>query len=123
MRAAVGRPVLLRVMKRKARPTSEPLLEVEGLSALGDRSEAAVDNVTLAVRGGEIVGLAGVQSNGQDELVECIAGLRAPTAGAVRIGRKPLGRTPAENRAVGLAYIHADRARVGLSPRAGCGRT
>ena len=118
-RLMVGRPVLLRVMKRRAKPTSEPLLEVEGLSALGDRGEAAVDNVTLAVRGGEIVGLAGVQGNGQDELIECIAGLRVPTAGAIRIGGKPLGRTPAANRAAGLAYIPADRARVGLSPHSG----
>jgi general nucleoside transport system ATP-binding protein len=65
--------------KNPARPSSEPLLETQGLTALGERGEVAVNGVSLTVRG-EIVGLAGVQGNGQDELVECIAGLRLPTA-------------------------------------------
>ncbi len=111
----VGRSVLLRVSKELARPTSEQLLKVEGLTAHGERGEVAVDNLSLTVRAGEIVGLAGVQGNGQDELVECIAGLRRPVSGSVEICGKPLGATPAANREAGLAYVPADRATLGLS--------
>ena len=65
---------------------------------------------------GEIVGLAGVQGNGQDELVECLAGLRRPLSGKIAIGGAAIARAdPRDSRAAGLAYIPADRARVGLS--------
>jgi ABC-type uncharacterized transport system ATPase subunit len=114
-RLMVGRPVLLRVAKRKARPSAAPLLQVDNLTAIGDRGEVAVSGASMQVRGGEIVGLAGVQGNGQDELVECIAGLRAPRAGTITIAGRPLGQTPAANRDMGLAYIPADRSAVGLS--------
>jgi ABC-type uncharacterized transport system ATPase subunit len=118
-RLMVGRSVLLRVAKQGATPSPKPLLEVKGLCARGERGEVAVDDVSITVCGGEIVGLAGVQGNGQDELVECIAGLRMPTTGTVRIGGNPIGRTPSENRALGLAYIPADRGSVGLSTQSG----
>ena len=114
-RLMVGRPVLLRVAKTEARPGARALLEVEGLTALGDRGETAVDSLSLSLRGGEIVGLAGVQGNGQDELVQCIAGLRMPVRGKLTISGKPLGHTPFDNREAGLAYIPADRGGVGLS--------
>ena len=80
----VGRSVLLRVAKGEARPTEEALLSVSGLTALGERGETAVDNLSLTVRAGEIVGLAGVQGNGQDELIECIAGMRHAVSGSIR---------------------------------------
>jgi ABC-type uncharacterized transport system ATPase subunit len=112
----VGRSVLLRVTKGRAHPTLEVLLEVDHLSALGDRGETAVDDLSLTVRAGEIVGLAGVQGNGQDELIECISGLRRPLSGAIRIcGTAPKQMSPRSCREAGLAYIPADRARVGLS--------
>jgi simple sugar transport system ATP-binding protein len=112
----VGRSVLLRVSKAKARPSEETLLEVNALTALGDRGETAVDDLSLAVRAGEIVGLAGVQGNGQDELVQCIAGLRRPVSGALSICGQVAARwEPRRSRDAGLAYIPADRARVGLS--------
>jgi simple sugar transport system ATP-binding protein len=111
----VGRSVLLRVNKGEAKPTQEVLLSVSGLTALGERGETAVDNLSLAVRAGEIVGLAGVQGNGQDELVECIAGLRHAVSGTISICGKPLGTSPRHNRDAGLAYIPADRGGVGLS--------
>lgn len=114
-RLMVGRAVLLRVAKTAARPGASAMLEVEGLSALGDRGETAVDALSLKLHGGEIVGLAGVQGNGQDELVQCIAGLRMPVGGTMKISGKPLGQTPLENRAAGLAYIPADRGGIGLS--------
>jgi simple sugar transport system ATP-binding protein len=115
----VGRSVLLRVAKGEARPTTETLLNVSGLTARGERGETAVDDLSLSVRAGEIVGLAGVQGNGQDELVECIAGLRRPVSGAVEICSAALGATPRDNREAGLAYIPADRAGLGLSPESG----
>jgi len=113
----VGRSVLLRVAKGEARSTTETLLNVSGLTARGERGETAVDDLSLSVRAGEIVGLAGVQGNGQDELVECIAGLRRPVSGAVEICGAALGATPRANREAGLAYIPADRAGLGLSPQ------
>jgi general nucleoside transport system ATP-binding protein len=64
----VGRSVILRVDKTKAHPSEDKLLKVERLTALGDRGETAVNDVSFAVRAGEIVGLAGVQGNGQDEV-------------------------------------------------------
>jgi general nucleoside transport system ATP-binding protein len=112
----VGRSVLLRVVKGKAHPSPDVLLEVDGLTALGDRGETAVDAISFGVRAGEIVGLAGVQGNGQDELVECIAGLRRPLSGRIGIcGTTIAHANPSRSRNAGLAYIPADRARVGLS--------
>ena len=112
----VGRAVLLRVAKGEARPTPEPLLTVEGLMVAGDRGETAIDDLSLSVRAGEIVGLAGVQGNGQDELVEAITGLRRPLSGAIEVCGTPLRHAdPRAARAAGLAYVPADRGRVGLS--------
>lgn len=112
----VGRTVLLRVRKVEAHPSEEKLLNIDGLTALGDRGERAVDNLSLSVRSGEIVGLAGVQGNGQDELVQCIAGLRRPLSGALTICGQVAPRwEPRRSRAAGLAYIPADRAQIGLS--------
>jgi simple sugar transport system ATP-binding protein len=112
----VGRNVLLRVAKGEARPAPETLLVVQGLSVIGDRGERAVDDLSLSVRAGEIVGLAGVQGNGQDELVEAITGLRRPLAGRISVcGETLLHADPRAARDAGLAYIPADRARVGLS--------
>jgi general nucleoside transport system ATP-binding protein len=112
----VGRSVLLRVEKSRARPTEDRLLVVDGLTAIGDRGETAVNAASFSVRAGEIVGLAGVQGNGQDELIECIAGLRRPAAGTVSICGTEVGHLrPRQSRDAGLAYIPADRERVGLS--------
>src|SRR4051812_33890432 len=81
----VGRDVLLRVEKPAHKP-GETLLEVRGLSARDDRGLPAVRDVTLQVRAGEIVGLAGVDANGQSELIETIMGLRKAEAGTVMVG-------------------------------------
>jgi simple sugar transport system ATP-binding protein len=83
---------------------------------MGDRGETAVSAASFSVRAGEIVGLAGVQGNGQDELIECISGLRRPVAGSVSICGTEVGHLrPRQNREAGLAYVPADRERVGLS--------
>ena len=80
----VGRDVLLRVEKPDHKP-GEPLLQVSGLAARDDRGLPAVRGVSFDVRAGEIVGIAGVDANGQSELIEAIMGLRKPDDGTVRV--------------------------------------
>ena len=112
----VGRSVLLRVAKSPARPAADVALAIADLRVLGDRGSVAVDGLSLAIRPGEIVGLAGVQGNGQDELVEAVAGIRRTASGTIAIcGTMPAGGDPRASRAAGLAYVPADRAHVGLS--------
>ena len=74
----VGRDVQLVVDRGESHPT-EPALHVDALSVKGDRGGTAVDDVSFDVRAGEILGIAGVAGNGQEELVEAITGLRKPT--------------------------------------------
>src|SRR5829696_400647 len=81
-RMMVGREVLLRVEKRPSNP-GKPLLTVEDLEVTDERGLEAVRGVSFDVRAGEIVGLAGVDGNGQSELVDAIAGLRKPHAGKI----------------------------------------
>ncbi len=115
-REMVGRSVLLRVAKTPAHPAGAPALAISDLHVLGDRGAIAVDGLSLSVRPGEIVGLAGVQGNGQDELVESVAGIRRAASGRVVIdGREPAPGDPRSAREAGLAYVPADRAHVGLS--------
>jgi len=112
----VGRTVLLRVAKTAAKPSGSPALEISNLSVSGDRGTLAVEDLSMMVRPGEIVGLAGVQGNGQDELVESIAGVRRSARGRIAIcGTVPTEGDPAASRRAGLAYVPADRAHVGLS--------
>jgi simple sugar transport system ATP-binding protein len=101
--------------ERAARKPGERVLEAIDLHAIDARGLPAVVGVSLGVREGEIVGLAGVEGNGQHELVECLAGLRAPRAGHVRIGGIDVtGRGARAHSESGLAHIPADRLRRGL---------
>jgi general nucleoside transport system ATP-binding protein len=113
-RMMVGREVLLRVAKQPAEP-GEPLLVVEDLKVVDDRGLEAVRDVSFQVRAGEIVGVAGVDGNGQSELVEALSGLRRPAAGRVLVTGKDVTRAGAEeiiDRGVG--HIPEDRQRRGL---------
>src|SRR5207248_4522463 len=83
-KAMVGREVLLRVDKPPAQP-GETLLEVEDLHVVDDRGIEKVSGVSFAVRAGEIVGIAGVDGNGQSELIDAITGLRRLQSGVVRV--------------------------------------
>ncbi len=113
-RLMVGREVLLRVEKKPADP-GEPLLRVEALSARDDRGLDAVRDVSFEVRGGEIVGLAGIDGNGQSELVEALTGLRKPTSGRVLIGDDDVtGRGARASFDAGEGHIPEDRHRRGL---------
>ena len=110
----VGREVLFRVEK-EAEEAGRPLLEVEGLEALDDRGLPALRGLSLQVRAGEIVGLAGVDGNGQSELVECVTGLRVPAAGTIRVGGREIGGAGVRGAlAAGIGHIAEDRHRRGL---------
>ena len=110
----VGRAVSLRVDRGQSHP-GDVTLEVVGLRALDDRHHEILTGVDLNVRGGEIVGIAGVGGNGQDELVECVVGLRKPIAGTIRLAGRDVTRLSVEaRRDLGIAYVPADRQRFGL---------
>jgi general nucleoside transport system ATP-binding protein len=110
----VGREVLLVVDKDPATPGTE-VLEVQDLRVLDDRRTVAVDKLSLQVRAGEVLGIAGVQGNGQTELVEALTGLRAVESGHVRLlGNDVTGATPRTILETGVAHIPEDRHRHGL---------
>jgi simple sugar transport system ATP-binding protein len=91
------------------------VLELRGVSALGDKGVPALRNVDLDVRAGETLGIAGVAGNGQRELAEVLTGLRPATAGAIRIDGKTLTNRPAAEIArAGVAHIPEDRLATGL---------
>jgi general nucleoside transport system ATP-binding protein len=110
----VGREVLLRVDKKRAEP-GEPLLIVENLSVFDERGLEAVRDVSFEVRAGEILGLAGVDGNGQTELIDAVTGLTKPAAGSIRVGSRDVTRESARERLdEGVAHIPQDRQRRGL---------
>ena len=110
----VGRPVDLVVHKEVAKPEGV-VLSVDDLVVLDDRNQLAVDGVSFEVRAGEIVGIAGVQGNGQTELVEAITGLRQAIAGSVSIGGTDVTKdTPRRIHKREVAHIPEDRQRSGL---------
>ena len=110
----VGRPVKL-VPDRTDRAPGDVALSVGGLTVVGDRAQTAVDDVSLDVRAGEVLGIAGVSGNGQRELAEAIAGLRPPSAGTIVIGGDVIdGTSPRHGRQSGLAYVPEERMRDGV---------
>jgi ABC-type uncharacterized transport system ATPase subunit len=110
----VGRDVSLEVDKTPAEP-GRPVLQVSGLIVDDDRGVRAVDGVNLVVRAGEVLGIAGVQGNGQTELVEAIMGLRAPRAGAIQVDNEDLiGMTTKQILRAGVGYIPEDRSLDGV---------
>jgi ABC-type uncharacterized transport system ATPase subunit len=110
----VGREVLFRVEKRPSEP-GETLLELRSLTVNDDRGLPAVRDVSFAVRAGEIVGLAGVEGNGQSELIEAITGLRGGHGGEVVVGGRVIGHPTARRMLdAGVGHIPEDRQRRGL---------
>ena len=110
----VGREVLLEVTKTPSNP-GRPVLEVTGLHVVDDRHLEAVKGLTLSVRAGEIVGIAGVDGNGQAELVETIAGMRFALSGTIVIeGRDISKASPRASTEAGVAHIPEDRQEHGL---------
>lgn len=110
----VGREVDLTVDKTPAQP-GKTVLSVNGIAVLGNLGQRAVDDVSFEVRAGEIVALAGVQGNGQSELVEALVGLRPPVSGSVSLDGQVLTGLPvAEILSRGVGYVPEDRKKDGL---------
>ncbi|MFL7869789.1 MAG: ABC transporter ATP-binding protein [Anaerolineales bacterium] len=110
----VGREVNLIVMKKPAVP-KEAALEVKDLFARDDRMNMTVNGVSFDVRKGEVLGIAGVQGNGQTELVYALTGLTQPVSGEIHIIGKPLHHTsPRTILERGVAHIPEDRQKHGL---------
>lgn len=113
-RMMVGRDVLLEVERTPATP-GENVLSVEHLSACGRKGTVVLDDVSLDIRAGEVLGVAGVQGNGQTELVEILTGLRRASGGRVLLrGNDVCGLAPRAIRALGVAHIPEDRQARGL---------
>ena len=111
----VGKEVLLDALDREDRGETETAVEVRNLQALDNRGLPAVRGVSLTVRRGEILGIAGIEGNGQSELIEAITGMRPLRGGTVTImGKSIAGKTPGEIRALGLAHVPEDRLATGV---------
>jgi simple sugar transport system ATP-binding protein len=110
----VGRPVQLTVDKKSA-SAGDVVLKVSDLTVLDADGRTHVENVSFEVHSGEIVGIAGVQGNGQTELVEALTGLRKATSGVIALDGKDLTHSdPRERHQMGMAHIPEDRQRQGL---------
>jgi general nucleoside transport system ATP-binding protein len=109
----VGRSVQLRVSKAPAKP-GDVVLDVQDLTVAGERGEQSVRDVSFQVRVGEILGVAGVQGNGQTELCEALMGLR-PSTGSVRLDGTDLSHASTRTRLhAGIGYVPEDRSEDGL---------
>jgi len=110
----VGRAVTLTVRKKPAHPT-DPALVVENLCIKDDRQGVAVDDISFEVKAGEVLGVAGVQGNGQTQLVEALTGLRQVESGTVKIsGQDATNASPRQVTELGVAHVPEDRQRDGL---------
>jgi len=112
-RMMVGREILFSIEKKPFNP-GPVVLSLDHVSALGDRGLPALRDVSLSLRAGEILGIAGVAGNGQRELAEVITGLRKSTSGTITIdGKNMTNATPLQIIREGVAHIPQDRASVG----------
>jgi general nucleoside transport system ATP-binding protein len=114
----VGREIdEARRLPRERPPGQDLALAVEGLTVQGDRGELALRDVSLTIRSGEIVGVAGVAGNGQRERAEALYGLRAASAGSIQVaGRALRPGDPRAAIAAGVAHVPEDRLGTGLAP-------
>lgn len=111
----VGREVLLRVKHAPATPT-DPVLVLEDLKVNDDRGHLAVNKIDLTVRSGEIVGIAGVEGNGQAEMAQAIAGMRDVASGTIELAGEVISKASVhKRRGLGLATIPEDRNATGVA--------
>lgn len=110
----VGREVKLKSLKSKYNP-GEEVFEIKELMALNDKNLLALNRFSLNLKKGEIYGLSGIDGNGQNELVECLMGLRVSTSGEIKIKNKPIQNlNPKEVYQHKLSLVPADRIKTGL---------
>ncbi|MCB0193770.1 MAG: ABC transporter ATP-binding protein [Anaerolineae bacterium] len=115
-RLMVGREVLFRIKKKPAEPTTDALV-IDSVSCENDRGLPALRDLSLTVRSGEVVGIAGVAGNGQTELAQVITGLREAKFGTITVqGQNVTNQSATATIDQGLAYIPSDRNGVGSSP-------
>lgn len=115
-RLMVGRDVKLEIDKAKSQP-KEVLLKVDEVNYINDFGKAVVKNVSFSVRKGEIVGIAGVEGNGQSEIIEIITGLKKATKGKVLVHGKEINNLRVRDiRELGMAHIPEDRMHTGIAP-------
>ena len=115
----VGDDVLFHDLDRHKTQNKDAGISVSSLHVLNDRNIPAVNGISFEVRRGEIVGIAGIEGNGQQELVEAITGLRPAVSGDVWIcGKQAAGLSPGEIRKLGLSHIPEDRMATGISKAA-----
>jgi general nucleoside transport system ATP-binding protein len=113
----VGREVELGRPDDDEREAGDVVLELEGVSAQGDRGGLALRDASLSVRAGEILAIAGVAGNGQRELAETITGMRPAVSGSIRVrGRRLRGGDPRQAIRAGIAYVPEDRLGTGVAP-------
>ena len=111
----VGRDVILTVEKDASEP-KEVVLQVEDLNFVNEWDKRVLDGVTFSVRSGEIVGIAGVEGNGQRELVDVLFSLKLPEKGSATVGGKSLIGLPQPMiRELGVSYIPEDRMTFGIA--------
>src|SRR5256886_4190226 len=117
-RMMVGRDVVFTQKKEgPARAEREAILDLLGVSALGELGTLALRDVSLTVHAGEIVGVAGVAGNGQRELAEVITGMRRPTAGSVVVAGRPVRPgDPLTAIRRGVSHVPEDRMGTGVAP-------
>ncbi|MCT4688569.1 ABC transporter ATP-binding protein [Vallitalea sp.] len=114
-RLMVGRDVVLRVEKEKASP-KESILNIKDLVYVNELGKKALNGISFSVRKGEILGVAGVEGNGQRELVESITGLDSPTSGSIKIvDNEVIGKTIKQIRRLGTSHIPEDRMTYGVA--------
>lgn len=114
----VGRQVLFNTIKEE-KHIGDTVLDVKGLTVAGSDGIEKVKNVSLRVKKGEIVGIAGVAGSGQSELIEAVFGLRKPKAGAITYKKEDITlASPKEKRKKKIGYVPQDRLSTGCSP--GC---
>ena len=111
----VGREVVFEVERPKFE-LGRTVLEVNGISALNDKGVTALSNITVDVSSGEILGVAGVSGNGQQELAEVLTGLRKSNSGSVKVlGNNLTNKSPARFIDAGVGHVPGDRIGVGLA--------
>lgn len=114
-RLMVGRPVLFRLEKEEQQP-GDAILKLEKISAKDDKGLSALEELSLTIHCGEILGIAGVAGNGQDQLAEVITGLRKPTSGVITFsGEDVTGKDPLGMIKAGISFIPADRIGMGIA--------
>jgi ABC-type uncharacterized transport system ATPase subunit len=113
----VGREVNMAERVPRTGEVGAPVLETNDLWAIGDRGDETLRGVSLTVRAGEVLAIAGVAGNGQRELAETVTGMRPPTRGTITVEGKPLrGGDAREAIRAGVAHVPEDRLHTGVAP-------